>query len=288
MRNNIKIIEDLSLNAWPSHQMQIYDGWILRFSYFYTHRTNCIEQIGPSSIPLEDKLDYCEEIYRKWGTPAIYKINPLLDSSFDQKLTERGYHIAHITEVMAMSLMEHKPVLHSSRVILRKKISPAWLNALFNMKGTANQIHRTIVPSMYAAIPKDTIAAYVYDGDKIIGTGLGILDRDYIGLYAIHVDQAYRGHGLGHDICQSILDASMEYGAASAYLQVVKGNAPAKHFTLPWVFRISILTGSASNTLYPLRTTILAKCNICRHKTGEPPSAHFPEKVPRYASVLLF
>lgn len=228
MRNKIKIIEDLSLNAWPSHQMQIYDGWILRFSYFYTHRTNCIEQIGPSSIPLEDKLDYCEEIYRKWGTPAIYKINPLLDSSFDQKLTEKGYHIAHITEVMAMSLMEHKPVQHSSRVILRKKISPAWLNALFDMKGTVNQIHRSIVPSMYAAIPKDTIAAYVYDGDKIIGTGLGILDRDYIGLYAIHVDQAYRGHGLGHDICQSILDASMEYGAASAYLQVIKGNAPAK------------------------------------------------------------
>ena len=129
---------------------------------------------------------------------------------------------------MAMSLMERKPAQHSSRVILRKKISPAWLNALFNMKDTVNQIHRSIVPSMYAAIPKDTIAAYVYDGDKIIGTGLGILDRDYIGLYAIHVDQAYRGHGLGHDICKSILDASMEYGAASAYLQVVKGNAPAK------------------------------------------------------------
>lgn len=37
---DIKTIEDLSLNAWPSHQMQVYDGWILRFSYFYTHRTN--------------------------------------------------------------------------------------------------------------------------------------------------------------------------------------------------------------------------------------------------------
>ena len=33
---DIKTIEDLSLNAWPSHQMQVYDGWILRFSYFYT------------------------------------------------------------------------------------------------------------------------------------------------------------------------------------------------------------------------------------------------------------
>ena len=61
----IKIIEDLSLNAWPSYQMQIYDGWILRFSHFYTHRTNCIEQLGPSSIPLPDKLDYCEEIFAR-------------------------------------------------------------------------------------------------------------------------------------------------------------------------------------------------------------------------------
>ena len=50
------MIEDLSLNAWPSHQIQLYDGWLLRFSYFYTHRTNCVEQIGPSSIPIEEKI----------------------------------------------------------------------------------------------------------------------------------------------------------------------------------------------------------------------------------------
>lgn len=228
MKNKIKTIEDLSLNAWPSHQIQIYDGWILRFSYFYTHRTNCIEQIGASSIPLEDKLDYCEEIYEKWGSPAIYKINPLIDSSFDQKLTERNYHMAHVTEVMTMELLKRKPAKLSSSVILRSRISPAWLNALFSMKGTSNQIHRTIVPSMYAAIPKDTIAAYVYDRDQIIATGLGILDRDYIGLYAIHVHENYRGQGIGRNICSSILDAAMEQGASSAYLQVVKGNASAK------------------------------------------------------------
>lgn len=229
MKNKIKTIEDLSLNAWPSHQIQIYDGWLLRFSYFYTHRTNCIEQIGPSSIPLDDKLTYCEEIYEKWGSPAIYKINPLLDSSFDQKLTERGYHMAHITEVMTMGLLERKPYSKPSRVILRSKISPSWLNALFSMKGTTNQLHRTIVPSMYAAIPKDTIAAYIYDKDQIVGTGLGILDRDYIGLYAIHVHEAYRGQGIGREICCAILDTAMEYGASSAYLQVIKGNIPAKN-----------------------------------------------------------
>ena len=65
MNTLIKTIEDLSLNAWPSHQIELYDGWILRFSYFYTHRTNSVEQIGPSTIPVEEKVQYCEEIYRR-------------------------------------------------------------------------------------------------------------------------------------------------------------------------------------------------------------------------------
>ena len=74
------MFEDLSLNAWPSHQMQIYDSWILRFSYFYTHRTNSVEQLGPSTIPLREKINYCESIYEDWGTPTIFKISPLADA----------------------------------------------------------------------------------------------------------------------------------------------------------------------------------------------------------------
>lgn len=228
MKNTIKTIEDLSLNAWPSHQIQLYDGWLLRFSYFYTHRTNCIEQIGSSSIPLSDKLDYCEEIYEKWGTPAIYKITPLISSAFDQKLTERGYHTAHVTEVMTMDLNGVSFPRGSVSVTLAPSISPEWLEALFTLKGTDNPIHRQIVPSMYAAIPKDTIAASVWDKGQIIGTGLGILDRDYIGIYAIHVRKDCRRGHIGRSICQSLLRAAMEQGASRAYLQVVKGNLPAK------------------------------------------------------------
>ena len=34
MEKAIKKIEDMSLNAWPSHKMELYDGWILRFPTF--------------------------------------------------------------------------------------------------------------------------------------------------------------------------------------------------------------------------------------------------------------
>ena len=46
----------MSLNAWPSHKMELYDGWILRFSYFYTHRTNSVEQFGTSTLPWREKF----------------------------------------------------------------------------------------------------------------------------------------------------------------------------------------------------------------------------------------
>ena len=93
-----------TLNAWPSHKMELYDGWILRFSYFYTHRTNSVEQFGTSSLPWREKIPYCENVYKRLGTPAIFKISPLVSPDFDYTLENRGYEIQHTTDVMTLCL----------------------------------------------------------------------------------------------------------------------------------------------------------------------------------------
>ena len=142
MNTLIKTIEDLSLNAWPSHQIELYDGWILRFSYFYTHRTNSVEQIGPSTIPVEEKVQYCEEIYRRWGTPAIFKISPLVNPGFDAMLADRGYVVQHTTHVMTMDLanfakkdpavaapFQKKPSVPPSRMKPEQSLPPALASA---------------------------------------------------------------------------------------------------------------------------------------------------------------
>ena len=258
--SEIKIIEDLSLNAWPSHQMQLYDGWILRFSHFYTHRTNCVEQFGSSLLPLEEKIPCCEEIYRRWKSPCIFKITPLSMPELDEMLGIRGYEIQNRTHVMCMDLSQSGirvpgtsdrqaavpaahaatengtpssrklpkfSTLHLRDMTVRDRITDEWIDALFTIKGDATVTHLKIVPSMYAAIPKDVRCVYIRDQDRIIATGLGILDREYIGIYAINVDAGHRRQGLARRICEALLTEGRRAGAEKAYLQVVAGNEPA-------------------------------------------------------------
>lgn len=229
MDKEIKLIEDLSLNAWPSHQMQIYDSWILRFSYFYTHRTNSVEQLGASTLPLAEKISYCESIYRDWGTPCIFKINPFLIPDFDNMLDKRHYEIEHVTEVMTMQIPDNICPVSDVPVQLDPKIRPEWIFSLFDLKEMTNEIHRQIVPSMYRAIPKDTLAASIQnDQGQIVAIGLGILDRSYMGIYAIHVHPHYRGRGYARAVCSTLLNAGKDMSLEGAYLQVVYGNTIAK------------------------------------------------------------
>ena len=227
-KKDIKTIEDLSLNAWPSHQMQLYDGWILRFSHFYTHRTNCVEQIGKAQIPWEEKVRYCERIYRRWNTPCVFKITPLTDPAFDELLEGQGYHIEHVTDVMCCDLKEAGEYPVYEEVQVEKRISDEWIDALFSIKENATVTHLKIVPSMYAAIPKDVLCARIRKDGRIIATGLGILDRDHIGIYAINVDKEFRRRGLARKICETLLREGVKNpGVGKAYLQVVSDNTPA-------------------------------------------------------------
>lgn len=246
MNTDIKKIEDLSLNAWPSHQMEVYDGWILRFSYFYTHRTNCVEHIGASILPLEEKIQYCEQMYRRWKTPCIFKISPVTDPALDGCLQENGYHIEHDIYVMTADLTYASLPAKADvpdddlTVCVLPSVNDRWISALFSLKGMDNEIHRKIVPSMYAAIPKDEIALYIENSNgDIVATGLGIMDRDYIGVYAIHVREDYRRKGLGRVIVTRLLREGYERGAAHSYLQVVSTNIAAKSLYRSIGFRIA-------------------------------------------------
>lgn len=246
----IKLIEEISLNAWPSHKIELYDGWLIRFSHNYTHRTNSVTQVGASLVPIEEKIKYCEAVYANYHTPSIFKISPLIDPSFDRLLEDKGYEIQHTTEVMTMDMQNFRPYLPVSAeyeyygrnsglpsfivypddviVLLQDRITDEWITSLFRLNGTTNPTLRRIVPSMFKAIPKETIVASIEIDGRMVASGLGIMDRGHVGLYAIYVDASCRRKRYARSICSAILSEAQKKGATRAYLQVVKGNTYAK------------------------------------------------------------
>lgn len=139
---------------------------------------------------------------------------------------------------MVLDFQSYVPHTPSNPVQIDKIIPPRWINSLFALKGTTSAIHRQIVPSMYQAIPKDTLAASIVDEKgQIIAIGLGILDRSYMGIYAIHVHPHYRGLHYARSVCSSLLNLGKEMGLEGAYLQVVHGNTPAKNLYTSLGFR---------------------------------------------------
>lgn len=159
----IKLVEEISLNAWPSHKIELYDGWLIRFSHNYTHRTNSVTQVGTSLLPIEEKIHYCEAVYANYHTPSIFKISPLIEPSFDELLAGKGYEIQHVTETMTMELTQFQRypsvsaeyeyygrnsglpsfVVYPGDVIvqLQDRITDEWITSLFRLNGTTNSRH---------------------------------------------------------------------------------------------------------------------------------------------------
>lgn len=244
----IKYMEEMSLNAWPSYRIEFYDGWILRYSHNYSYRTNSVEQLAKSTIALDEKIAYCERIYRELRCPANFKIQPLLDPGFDQLLETKGYRVCHRTNVMTMDLGDSRLLKETGREYLFDNrlnlptlvhfgegltvqqsafVTDEWLKGLFSLNGTSDPTLRRIVPKMYAAIPKKTIVASVEIDGRMVASGLGILDREWAGIYAIYVSPSCWGRGYGRAVCSALLRSAQETGAKSAYLQVVSDNQRA-------------------------------------------------------------
>lgn len=249
-KNYIKFVEELSFNAWPSYKTELYDDWLMGYSDFYTHRTNCVNIIGALTLPFEEKILYCEENYARLHTPSVFKINPLFHAPLDKTLATKGYEIEHETDTYGLNLMEYTPPKASDWVVeLTDVISEEWITHLLRLNKTTKSNHLAIVPKMYEAISRDVITACIRYKDTIVATGLGIIERDHLGIYAIYVQEDQRGKGLGRSICFSLLAEGKKRGLQQAYLQVVKENKIAKrlyeglgfHYLYSYWFRVKYL-----------------------------------------------
>jgi ribosomal protein S18 acetylase RimI-like enzyme len=224
----ISSLEELSLNAWPALQTLMYDGWVLRFANGYTKRANSINPLYArcSSLDIDQKLDFCESVFRSQKLPVILKITPsIFPSNLDEILQARGYRKDSLTSVQILEMSPAKSQSPSA-VEIREDLSDEWLDGYCRMSAVSAVNRETQQRMLMNMLPRHCYAAFKID-DRQIACGLGVLQSGYIGLFDIVTDEAFRGRGFGQQVVAAILAWGQQYGAENAYLQVMLNNSPA-------------------------------------------------------------
>jgi len=102
---NIRLLEELSLNAWPALHTLTVDGWLVRFANGYTRRANSVNPLYAPAGNVNDNIAACEALYAARGLPTVFKLTP--DSQppdLDDLLAQRGYTREAETSVQTLAL----------------------------------------------------------------------------------------------------------------------------------------------------------------------------------------
>lgn len=222
----VRRFEEISNNAWPALQTMQYDGWILRFANGVTKRSNSVNLLYPSFIDPDEKISFCETLYALQNITPCFKITASTEpADMDQRLASRGYFIHSLIsfQTMDITLIPAEPI---SEISIEIDLNPRWIDDFIRMNDFEPGRKSTYLNIMkQLQLPKCLIS--LARDHKTIGVGLGVMESNFIGLFDIVVDIAYRNTGLGYLIVENILRWGRKHGADIAYLQVLSDNSPA-------------------------------------------------------------
>jgi ribosomal protein S18 acetylase RimI-like enzyme len=221
-------IEELSMNAWPSIQTILYDGWIIRMANGYTKRANSINLLYKSTTNLEEKINYCRNLYSQNDLPTIYKLVECNEHKIiDNKLETLNYEKLDITSVQICNNLE---IFKNNfdGIMINDNFTNEWINGFVECNNIKSEYIETLKTMLKNTIGKKIIISKKIN-NEIIGCGYGVIENGFVGIFDIVVKENRRGNGHGKEIVQTILSEAGKAGIKKSYLQVVNNNTIAKN-----------------------------------------------------------
>lgn len=221
----IQTIEEISLNAWPSLQQILYDGWILRFANGHTKRANSVNPVYIGTKDVYEKVERCEQIYIDKNLLPVIRITPLAHpENLDEILANAGFEKKDVSSVQVMDLVSFQAQA-TGDIRLWSEFSPDWLDSFVHLGGVT--VSQESLTAILRNIASKKCFAVLLKENQVVSCGLGFLENQYIGLFEIITATTERKKGFGKELILNILDWAKQNGAQKAYLQVVMNNEPA-------------------------------------------------------------
>jgi len=219
-------LESRLLNAWPSFDYQIYDGWVLRLANGYSKRANSATPFRPNATLDEELIDYMVARFVEANIRPTFRLNGLEAEDADEQLKLRGFKEIEPTHVLVAPIGS-RDCEPDPEVELQPQASKRWVREAASSYGGDKADDATLMQIVSRIRQKAAFATLSLD-DKPVAWGLGVVERGYIGLYDIVVAPDLRGIGLGRRVVSSLMAWGCQQGAHSAYLQVREENEIAR------------------------------------------------------------
>ncbi|MSP14108.1 MAG: GNAT family N-acetyltransferase [Chloroflexi bacterium] len=207
-------------------------GWRLRFNWGVTRRAN---SVWPNEHgiyhTLEQKLIWVENFYSRRDLPPRYQICPAAQpAGLDQILIDRGYIYDAPTQVQIASittLIDLAGVAPEFRITIADSFDERWL-AFYCEAEAVSATAAGARQSILQRIAPNTAYALLEIDDQPACLGLGVYERDWIGIFSMATHPAFRRRGAATALLHRLAQWGQFLGVANAYLQVMESNILAR------------------------------------------------------------
>lgn len=223
-------VEEVCLNAWPALQEIYYDGWLIRLADGQTRRTNSVNALAAGSRPLDEKIQYCEAVYRRHDLPPCFRILSSAPHELEDALDARGYQAEGETSTLFMNFAERPPPMNFDFAVEFAANAPTseWMSARMRFQDhRADERAKIEKILQQLALPAVFAAARDERGD-IRSIAKGAVHDGIVCLNMVASDPTCLRRGYSRACVSAILRwAQEELSAGGACLQVLSTNAPA-------------------------------------------------------------
>ena len=224
---DVRRLEEVLLNATAPPEQLLYDGWFLRLSREHIKRASSVNAAFPSMLPVMEKVDACERIYRERQLKPVFRITSLEGSGdLDRELARRGYRVFEPSVVQVASINGGPASELPAGMRFEGMDMASWVAMVGRLRGWPGHDVEAHTRRMAASVLPSRCLSLLAGGE-VASCGLVTVEGDYAGLFDIYTEPAFRGKGLATLLCARLLAIGREQGATFGWLSVLAENAPA-------------------------------------------------------------
>jgi GNAT superfamily N-acetyltransferase len=221
---DILALEEVAALGWQALETRWLGRWLLRAANGWTGRANSVLPLGDPGLPLDAALAQVTAWYGQRGLRPRFQVPLPARAGLDDALAGHGWIAYNPTAVLTADVGVTLATLPERAdlplVVLEPVPSAGWLRA-YHYRGGTELPEFAVRVMTTAARP---VFASVVDSGAVVAVARGAVDRGWLGITAVEVDEPHRRRGLATHLMRALLDWAARQRATAAYLQVAEEN----------------------------------------------------------------